>query len=332
MKNYFLLLFIVAGSFTYSHAQQRGCSDPLALNYNSTATINDGSCTYQASSVSTNKSEDLPSYLSETSGLMYFNNKLWTQNDDSDIKIYEIDPNNTKDIKSREMTGVKNFDWEDLTQDKDFVYIGDFGNNTSGNRRDLNILRVDKRSLLSGRPKIDTIKYIYSNQFDYSPTGFNNTDFDCESFIAVGDSLYLFTKEWISQKTAVYSLSNKPGSRVAKLQTSYDIDGLVTGAYFDEVKKAVVLCGYSNILEPFVFLLYDYQGNSFFSGNKRKISLNLLFHQIEGITSKDGKTFYMTNEKFSKSFINIPQRLHTIDLSPFLSSINTNYILMQSTV
>lgn len=320
MKHFYLLIFIFSVQFNHSNAQQKGCNDPLASNFDADARANDGSCVYQTTSVSSSKIENLPSYLSETSGMLYFNNKLWTHNDGLDTKLYQIDPTNSKIIKSFQLTGVENVDWEDMTQDKDYIYIGDFGNNTSGNRRNLRILRVHKKSVFTASLVIDTIRFIYSKQYNFTDTGYNNSDFDCESFCAIGDSLYLFTKEWISNKTSVYSVYNKPGMRVARLQTTYDIDGLVTGAYYDEIKKAVVLCGYSTILEPFIFLLYNYDDNLFFSGNRRKILLNLRFHQVEGITSKDGKTFYLTNEQFSKSVINIPQRLHIIDLTSFLSS------------
>jgi hypothetical protein len=41
---------------------------------------------------------------------------------------------------------VVNKDWEDFTRHT-YFYIGDFGNNVSGNRKDLHILRIEKESL-----------------------------------------------------------------------------------------------------------------------------------------------------------------------------------------
>jgi hypothetical protein len=66
-------------------------------------------------------------------------------------------------------------------------------------------------------------------------------------------------------------------------------------------------------------LLYDYTNSDFFGGNKRRITISLPFHQAEGIATNNGLKFYISNENFVKSpFINNPQKLHILDLSPFL--------------
>jgi len=72
-------------------AQIHGCTDPLATNYNPSATINDGSCIYDAASVTPFSSYILNSNLSETSGLIRWNNQIWTHNDNEDINIYALD-------------------------------------------------------------------------------------------------------------------------------------------------------------------------------------------------------------------------------------------------
>ena len=77
------------------------------------------------------------------------------------------------------ITGVENYDWEEISSDSLFIYVGDFGNNVNGNRTDLHILRIEKNSLLINSPVIDTISFTYSDQTDFTPTGSNNTDFDC---------------------------------------------------------------------------------------------------------------------------------------------------------
>jgi hypothetical protein len=76
----FLLLF-----FTALLKAQLGCTDPLANNYNPAATQNDGSCTYQNANISPIRSNTLPALLDETSGLIFWNDKIWTHNDDIDI-------------------------------------------------------------------------------------------------------------------------------------------------------------------------------------------------------------------------------------------------------
>jgi hypothetical protein len=97
-----------------------------------------------------------------------------------------------------------------------------------------------------------------------------------------------------------------------------NVNGLITGGVILEDKKIIVLCGYSKKLQPFLYLLYDYKGTDFFSGNKRKIQLKLPFHQIEGIATRDGLHYYLTNENFQrKPFISVSQQLHFVDLKTY---------------
>jgi len=53
----------------------------------------------------------------------------------------------------------------------------------------LNILRIDKNSILAKTPVVDTILFSYSLQTDFSPAGPNNTNFDCEAFVVSNDSI-----------------------------------------------------------------------------------------------------------------------------------------------
>ena len=110
-----------------------------------------------------------------------------------------------------------------------------------------------------------------------------------------------------------------PGRYDARLLDSYAVGGLVTGADIDEEHRVVVLCGYSQLLQPFLLLLYDYEGNSYFSGNKRKITLQLPFHQVEAVVREFGFRYILTNESFKHGGFSTPARFHRIDLSQYLS-------------
>jgi len=309
-----LVFIILSGN---AHAQIYGCTDRLAINYNSSATLNDGSCIYNLSNISPLGSLPLDEVLSETSGLIFWNNNLWTHNDNSDSNIYMLDTLYGRIVQAYPLAGIENRDWEEISQDEDYVYIGDFGNN-SGNRTDLRILKVSKVSLISGSPDIDSIEYSYSDQVDFTPAG-NDTDFDCEAFIVTGDSIYLFTKQWVSNQTSLYSLPKNAGNYTAKLRSSLDVNGMITGAVYLGSERIIALSGYSNRLVPFVYLLYDFTGSDFFDGNKRKIGILLDFHQIEAITSTDGIKYFMSNESFSLfPLTNTPQKIHVFNLSSFL--------------
>jgi hypothetical protein len=116
-------------------------------------------------------------------------------------------------------------------------------------------------------------------------------------------------------------LPKTPGKHVAILKETLDVKGLITGATLLASGKGIVLCGYSVMLQPFLYLLYDYKNNDFSTGNQRKIRLSLPFHQIEGIATFDGKLFYLTNESFiRKPFVNTPQQMHTVDLGSYLKN------------
>ena len=314
-KNLFFFLFI-----TSTYAQISGCTDVLAKNFNKEATENNGSCAYASAKVKAISTQKLSDTLIETSGLIAFDDLLWTHNDDHDTTLYGL---NTKGeiMRKIDLQNVKNNDWEEISQDTNYVYIGDFGNNYQGNRTDLKILRIEKKSFLANSPVIDTIAFSYKNQTDFTVQKSQKTDFDCEAFVVMQDSIYLFTKQWTSEKTSVYCLPKCPGTHIAKLKKTIDVDGLITGATTLAANKGIILCGYSRLLRPFVYLLSDYINNDFSTANKRKIKIELPFHQIEGIATQDGTLFYLTNEAtIKKPFINTPQQIHAVDLSLFLKN------------
>lgn len=256
--------------------------------------------------------------LKETSGLIHWNDKLWTHNDDTDINLYALDTVNGKVLETYSLSNVKNQDWEEIAQDEDFVYIGDFGNNASGNRQNLNILRIDKPSLLDKSPKIEYIKFKYENQSEFESKKPNGTNFDCEAFVVTQDSIYLFTKEWKTNYTTIYSLPKTSGDHIAKQKKAFNIKGLVTGACLYE--NRLVLCGYTKKGRPFVDLFYDFKENDFFSGSHKKIKFKPRFLQIEAITTKDGKNYYLTNEELKFGPIYKTQQMHQLDLFRFFNS------------
>ena len=311
-----VVFFFAFLSSTYG--QLLGCTDSFAKNYHPKATENNGSCQYKKTKIKPKTSTKLSDSLAETSGLMAFDQLFWTHNDDHDKTLYGLDRNG-KIQKKITLEKVKNNDWEALSQDSSFIYIGDFGNNYRGNRTDLHILRVDKNSFLSNEPVIDTISFSYSNQTNFSNQKENTTDFDCEAFIVVNDSIYLFTKQWTQQKTSVYVLPKTAGNHIAKYKETIEVNGLITGGTL--ANSTIILCGYSKKLKPFLYLISDFETSNFAKANKRKIKLKLPFHQIEGIATANGKLFYLTNEAFiRKPFFNIPQQMHSVDLSFYLKN------------
>ncbi|MDP2514032.1 hypothetical protein Q8W17_02800 [Photobacterium damselae subsp. piscicida] len=75
---------------------------------------------------------DLPVQVNETSGLAVINNRVWTHNDSGGKnEIYQLSPDYKTVTKTVLIKGNKNYDWEDLTQDERYLYVGDTGNNST---------------------------------------------------------------------------------------------------------------------------------------------------------------------------------------------------------
>ena len=278
-----------------------GCTDPQANNFNPEANVNDGSCTYNNTNYSPELLYQLPDGVNETSGLIYYNNSFWTINDSGNPPIlYRLDSASGSILQQITVSDGFNVDWEGLAQDEENIFIGDFGNN-NGDRTDLGIYIIKKSELPdigNGQVQSTHISFVYSD-YTKQPAKWKETDYDCEAMISVEDSLYLFSKNWIDNQTRLYRLDKTPGEQIAELIYTYNVQGLITDASYNEESNEVSLLGYSqSTFTPFFWLLFDYSENNFFSGNKRRINLASLFGaQTEGIAYTTGKFGVLTNEK-----------------------------------
>ena len=320
MKKILSFVFFTLG-FIISKAQLKGCPDPAANNYNSLATVNDGSCTYNSATLNPKLKYNLNTVINESSGLIWWKKLFWTHDDSGGQPvIYGMNATTNTIQRTVVIKNATNVDWEDIAQDNGFIYVGDFGNNANGNRTNLKIYRISKTNVNTGDSvQAGIINFSYSDQTDFSAKGNNNTNFDCEALIAYGDSLYLFSKDWIDLKTRLYRLPKKPGTYKAVKLAELDVQGLITGADVLPTQRVIVLSGYNSTLSPFLYLLYDFSGNHFFSANKRKVLLNESLTQTEGISAKTTTQFFTTNERFSKLGITTPARLEQFDVSALLN-------------
>lgn len=319
-------IYLILVLFIFKINAQSGCTDPLANNYNSMATTNDGSCTYNTTIIPVNESHNLSTTIQETSGLIEWNNFLYTHNDDSDTNIYKISKTNGTILETLPLSNVFNIDWEEIAQDANYIYLGDFGNN-AGDRTNLKIYKVLKSSI-STTPIIETINFSYSNQTDFTTLASNTSDFDCQAFIVTNNEILLFTKQWTTKKTSVYNLSKTPGTQTANLLTTIDVSGLISGATFVENYNFIALSGYSSVLTPFVYLIYDYNGTNFSNANKRKINFSLVSTQVESISTINGLDFFMTNEKYVfPPLVSVAAKLHKFSLAQYTSNYINNLSL-----
>ena len=266
---------------------------------------------------------ELDSGLGNTSALFYWEGRLWTSNDHGTLTLHCLD---TLTGTTLQLVGCDTTfsDMEEVAQDSVYFY---FGNNHERLRNDLRILRLRKSDLTRGICHFDTIAFSYSG---YDPAGAGarrlpTTDYDCEAMVAAGDSLFLFTKQWSSRRTTCFALPKEPGSYTALPRFTLDVDGLVTGACHtarvtpEGTRQVLALCGYSLLLQPFVFLMYGFDGTAFDQGHRNRLTLNRpIGTQTEAIASADGLHYWLTNEAFSRFGISQPAQLLSIDLSPLL--------------
>ena len=320
MTKYLLFLvglFLLAQS---SMGQMDGCMDPLASNYNPVAQNNDGSCVYASTVMSPTSSIVLPNSVQETSGLFLYNGMYWTHNDDTEAMFFAVD-SLTGDIVSTVLWDcLSNIDWEECHVNQTHLVIGDIGNNL-GNRSDLKFFLIPLVDFYANDINVvDTLQFVYEDQVSFAPS-LNNHDFDAEAFLTTSDSIFIFSKCWASSSTKRYALPLISGNQIAQLRETYNVNGLITGATFFDQGQSVALCGYTSFLQPFVWLLWDYSSNGFFSGNKRRVELGLPFHQVEAIVSRTDQQFYLSNERYVGA-LTIEQKWHQWNVSSLFQSPN----------
>ena len=229
--------------------------------------------------------------LNENSGMVYYNGLFWTVNDSGgEAAVYGVDDKGTIRARVR-VDNATNVDWEDIAQDSKYLYVADTGNN-GGNRRNLGIYRIPKTLLPKNGDKVVSAKfmgYTYEDQTDFNQTAHAHP-YDCEALIVKNDSLYLFTKDWKNERTALYVLHFGEKESVARNRGEFAAGGLVTGADISPNGKIIALSGYAQ-MKPFVWIFKNFKSGKPFSGDSLRIDLGMLFmSQTEGVTvSNEGR-------------------------------------------
>jgi len=244
----------------------------------------------------------LDTKINESSGLLMMDGKLITHNDsEEDPKLYEINEKTGEINRTVVISNVENNDWEDITADEDYIYIGDFGNNL-GSRENLQVYKISKKEYNNtGTDSLEAeiIQFSYADQKEFKPARFNS-NYDAEALISYKNNLYIFTKNWNNKKTNVYKLSKKPGNYSIEKIDTIDSRGLITGAVYDKENNRVLLTG-SGIPTPFILELKGFSNGKFSNGKitKRKLEPQIGSSiQIEGITMSANKnSFYISAEK-----------------------------------
>ena len=252
--------------------------------------------------------------LDETSGLIWFDSRLWTFNDSGgEDEIYAMDQSGEV-VVTVELDEAKNEDWEAMTQDSEYIYVGDFGNN-KGDRDDLKVYRIPKDELYGDNSNLkvtaEKIKFSYASQDNFEPRD-KAHEFDCEAMFSFQDHLYLFSKDWDNFITTVYKLPKEPGEYELTALNSFDVNGLVTGADLSHDEEYFTLVGYAFKL-PFIYL-FKFDTTQVFSEKAVFFDLGSIYDaQTEGICFINENEIVFSAEK-TKTY---DQRVFTINLKEY---------------
>ncbi len=263
---------------------------------------------------------ELPHEIRETSGLIWFNDLFWTHNDSGGKpEIYGLDFRNGKVKATVRIVNATNVDWEEIAQDEEYIYIGDFGNNR-GVRKDLCIYKIPKSSVpTQGSADVlaEKISFQWEKQTEFPIIADRTTNFDCEAMFALHDRLILFTKNWSNQRSDIYSLPKTPGHYTAVFLLEWDAHGLITGADYEETSHTLALCGYKNFT-PFVYLIQNFNTVDVAGWNALRLELDEKGgSQTEGICFGPLDHIYISTEETSI----YPPRIFKIDYQPLLDKL-----------
>ncbi|MCG8316278.1 MAG: hypothetical protein MI976_23965 [Pseudomonadales bacterium] len=236
--------------------------------------------------------EEIPlaSAIEETSGLFCDKDGAVTINDSGNkAVVYTMGLDG--EIISKHKIAAKNNDWEAITADTEYYYIGDIGNNR-GRRSDLQILKISRSN--HGLNASIPIHYIANTP--HANKAYDH-DFDGEALVAKNNYLLLFSKSWKSQALHIYKVSKAGGNAaLVPIKSVTGLPGLVTGADWSEFLNSYLLVGYKvralGGFESFIALL-DQEFNIV---STQALTLG----QIEGVCAHHSGDIWITQEGAGK--------------------------------
>jgi len=238
----------------------------------------------------------LPKIINETSGLEFYNNNFITHNDSGgEPSLYVFNEMGevieTIGLNKNPDFEIENNDWEDITNDNEYLFVADTGNNF-GNRDNLNIIRVSKGTDLM----VDGIIEIsYSDQESFFPRPKHK--YDAEAIIVIEDKIALFSKDRENLNTDLYLVNkNQNGSQILTSEVSYDVNTLITGGDYDEDRNLLALVSYNSNGNQYLLLFKNFKLNDLENNTFKKFKIPLEQAQIEAVKIIDEKTFWVTSE------------------------------------
>jgi len=238
----------------------------------------------------------LPKIINETSGLEFYNNNFITHNDSGgEPSLYVFNEMGevieTIGLNKNPDFEIENNDWEDITNDNEYLFVADTGNNF-GNRDNLNIIRVSKGTdfMVDG-----IIEISYSDQESFFPRPKHK--YDAEAIIVIEDKIALFSKDRENLNTDLYLVDkNQNGSQILTSEVSYNVNTLITGGDYDEDRNLLALVSYNSNGNQYLLLFENFKLNNLENNTFKKFKIPLEQAQIEAVKIIDEKTFWVTSE------------------------------------
>ena len=237
------------------------------------------------------KDISLSKLIDETSGLEILDNQFITHNDSGgEPKLYYLNKKG-KIISERKITGVKNNDWEDITQDDKFIYVADMGNNYD-TRKNLCVIKIpkDKNSVIN--PEIIKFNYPEQNDFRYKKL----SQFDAEALISINEFLIIFTKNRATKKTDIYSLPKNGGEYEAKKIGSLNTQSIITGGDYDQENELLILTSTISFDEYYILKIKDFSLKNKKDYKIEMYEIPIGKTQVEAVKIIDSNTFWITSE------------------------------------
>ncbi len=204
-----------------------------------------------------------------------------------------------------QIEGASNIDWEDITIDRDTLYIADVGNNANA-RRDLAVyvLKEPNPEQTVQTHILQRIPIAYPDQNGFPPS--DRWHFDCEAVFALEGKLYFLTKHrkqgslnTPENGTNLYRLDTTHTDKVntlTKVDSHSDLGGWVTAAAISpDGRTLAVLC---QAPQQSVWLFERPSGSDKFlsQGKARQIRFQN-GKQCEAVEWIDNQRLVITNEQ-----------------------------------
>ena len=198
--------------------------------------------------------------LPESSGLALHNETLWSINDGGNEAIlYGLDLAGKTDTKIKQIAvrNAANLDWESLITSEESLVIADCGNNR-GDRIWFQFHSINWDQLDVSQGLVDA-KTINVKLADVTPAvERQDHNRDCEAVTEVDGNFWLFTKNWLDQKSRLYIVDPNQDRQSVRAQATFDVGGLITGADYDSKSGRLALIGYGSgfaVTQPFIWII-----------------------------------------------------------------------------